>query len=231
MSTASPFSVPATSGGDKFEIPEAGAQPAVLVGLIDLGTHMEHYTNKNEKTGQVTEKNAPVRKIVLVWELTASPMSGMKDTNHLMAKVYSATGSPKSNLRKLLESWRGKAYAEGEAIDVSKVLGTECMITVSHGTAKSSGNTYAKLENVGPVPKGFKVPKPNRKPVMVSPTFADRPRLDAEIAALETWVPYLFGEKIGEKLRDCLEAKGQTVLLANGTTAQQPPNDNDEAPF
>ena len=52
----------APSGGD-FTLVPAGNHEAVIVGIIDLGIHTETYE----------EKTHDVRKVQLVWELTAKP--------------------------------------------------------------------------------------------------------------------------------------------------------------
>ena len=47
-----------TEGGD-FELPPSGSYPAVLIGLIDLGTHDREYNGKTDE----------VHKLLFVWEL------------------------------------------------------------------------------------------------------------------------------------------------------------------
>ena len=64
------------------------------------------------------------------------------------------------NLRKDLESWRGKAFSETEAedFDLTKLLGATCMLNVIHNTAKASGRTYANIASISKMPKGLDCP-------------------------------------------------------------------------
>jgi hypothetical protein len=66
----------------------------------------------------------------------------------------------KANLRKDLESWRGKGFTETEAdsFDITKLLGVACLLNVIHKAGKN-GNTYAVVSGISPVPKGMTCPK------------------------------------------------------------------------
>ena len=193
MSTAtkSPWGVTATSGGAKSEVPPAGSHPAVLVAIVDLGTHRE--TFKDEKNG---ERTADLRKVLFAWELTSEPMSGMKDSNHIMTRDYNVTFSNKSSLRKMVEGWRGKAFAEGEGFDVGVLLGKACLLTVTHAES-ARGNTYAKIGGIAPLPKVMTAPPPKRKLTTWMESGSDETEL--------SWLPFLYGEPVADVVKRCLE--------------------------
>jgi hypothetical protein len=223
-----PWKTKATAGA-KREVPAAGAQPAVLIGLVDLGTHEETYKDEAKQS----ERTVEVRKLCLVWELTAEKMAGMKEANHVVSKVYnmSAAGhfGPKSGLRKMAEAVRGKAYQEGEDVDVSKMLGKPFLITITHGKS-NAGNDYAKIDGIGPVPKGMAVPPALRTPFTWELDTGDVKDLE--------WLPYLFGEKVADVVARSLERKGaapEPISEEGGngdvTPADVAAADEDQIPF
>lgn len=203
-----------SSGG--FELVPDGNHPAVLVALIDLGTQTQRYQDKVEEAPQ----------IFLVWELVTEKMSGYKDRNHTIGRAYRLSSHQKSGLRQMLEKWRGKAFAEGEAYSLKAILGKPCLLSVVHKTS-AQGTAYARIEGVSAVPKGMSVPQPQHKPFLwaigdgVPPTF--------------DWIPYLFGESVEtvvkrskEYLSTPLNGGQQVQPVASG---HQINPDADEAPF
>lgn len=181
------------------EVPSAEPHGAALVAMVDLGTHREIFKNEGKP-----DRAGDVRKLLLVWELTDAPMSGMKDTNHVLAKQYTLSLGQKAALRKLIDTWRGKKLGDDEDFDLKKLLGAKCMINVSHGES-SKGNTYANIESIGPVPKGLKVADPRRTP------FAWEFGSDQPCPPLE-WVPWIYGEKVEDIMGRSHEGKGARKL-------------------
>ena len=60
---------------------------------------------------------------------------------------YNLSGSPKSNLFKLIKAWLVKAPPPG--FDTLDLLGQTCMLNISHETSKK-GNTYASISSIMP---------------------------------------------------------------------------------
>ena len=211
----SPFEQTATSGGGATEIPPAGTHPAVLVGIVDLGTHTEEFEDK-DKAGNKTGKKrvVDVRRILLAWELVTEAMAGKKDTNHVATKDYSLSFTPKSGFRLMVEKWRGKAFADGEKFDPVKLLGQKCLVTIKHGKS-AKGNDYANFDGVSPPIKGMTIPDAKSKPTTW--TFKEG---GAALAAIP-WMPtYLYGEKIVDLISRSKEA--QATMSSSMTT---PSND------
>ncbi len=215
--------MPSTFAGTATEfkstpIPPAGSFGAVLVALVDLGTHSERFRNKDQKTGKVKETVKDVRELLIVWELPEEKVEGFKDLNHLVFKRYSVTFSEKSGLRIMMETWRSKKYQPNEDIDPAVLLGKSCQVNVTH--RQDGDRTYANFTGVSPLGKGMKVAKPQNTPVIVG--------LDDKLPA---WIPtHLYGEKVEDIRRFCLEHGGQRTppQTANG---QPNGTDSDEIPF
>ena len=64
------------------------------------------------------------------------------------------------SLRKVLESWRGRAFTQEElsGFSLENVLGKPCMISVVHKPSKDGTQTYANVGNVMALPKGLDCP-------------------------------------------------------------------------
>jgi len=192
------------SQGNVSEIPPAGAHPAVVVAVVDLGTHREVY--KDDKKG---EREALVRKVFICWELTAERCAGF-NRNHVIGREYTLTFSPKSKLRQMLEGWRGKKFNPDEAFNLGKILGQPCLATVTHGKSNAE-NTYAKLDSVAPVPKGLQVPKPGLTPFLWEIGQGEFPN--------QTWLPYTFYNGERKPLKDVIEKSAEWRQLAGGAAA------------
>jgi hypothetical protein len=137
----------ATSGGGNFEMTPEGVHVARCYRMVDLGTQ--------ESDWQGTKKRA--HKIMISWELLGEDR--MVDGNAFtISKRYTLSMHEKSQLRGDLEAWRGRAFTpEEEAqFDVSKVLGSYCMVNIVHES--SNGKTYANIASIMPLPKGMTKP-------------------------------------------------------------------------
>ena len=184
------FKMKSSSGeGGQFEIPPAGNHPAVLVGIIDLGTRPSTFQ------GKTTDR----REVYLVWELTAEKKAG-GSTNHTIARAYTLSLNAKANLAKLIGQWRGKALAEGEEFDLLRLLGKPCLLNVTH---KPSGDrTFAEVGGASPAPKGLTVPPATIKPV--SWDVED----GTDVPDLE-WVPFFYGHSAKDEIEQSYEYKAR----------------------
>lgn len=76
-----------------------------------------------------------------------------------ISKEYTLSLNEKANLRRDLESWRGRQFTADElkGFQVEKVLTMPCMLSVIHKpTAK--GKIYAKISSISGLPKGVECP-------------------------------------------------------------------------
>lgn len=136
-------------GGDYSPVPE-GTHIARCVRVIDLGMQ--------PGSQQYPEPRA---KVLLAWEIPDEPIKidGEERPALIMAR-FTASLHKKSQLRALLESWRGRAFTDEElkGFSLKHILDVPCMVTVVHSEA--NGRTYANVKSVAKMPKG--VPAPAR---------------------------------------------------------------------
>lgn len=144
MAKVTPIKAPASAGGD-FEIAPEGVFLARCYKMVDVGTQTE--------TGQFGTKEN--RKIYLYWELLQDDDGEdvrMEDGKSPFSifNSYKLSMHPKSNLRKHLDSWRGKKFTEEEAadFDLTKLLGAFCKLQITHSTSKDGQKTYANIEAI-----------------------------------------------------------------------------------
>lgn len=194
MAVNSPWKQRATSGGGEFDVPDAGSHPAVLVALIDLGTHDEEFDDKKKQTKVIKQ----IRKVYMAWELPTEAKPG-GGGNFVVARDYGLFFSQNSNLRKMVEKWRGRGLDDGEEFDLTKLLGKSCLISLVQKVSQN-GNKYCKIDGVGQLPKGMTCP-----PATVTPVQWD---VGSGDPIPETpWLPYLYGEPLKQVIERSAEYK------------------------
>lgn len=172
-----PLVASATSGGSSTPAP-AGTHVARCVRVIDLGTQ--------KSDGQYGVKIQP--KVMLTWELPTE-LHVFREENgeepFVVSREYTLNLGDKSNLRKDLESWRGRPFTEEEldGFDVSKLLNAACMLNIVHKRA-ANGNTYANIAAVSKMMKGISCP-PAILPLL---TYDVTQGKDAVFKSLPEWI-------------------------------------------
>jgi len=128
-----------SDNGGQFEQPPTGTHNAIAYRVIDLGTH------ENEYQGQKNVK----REVMVTWEIDELMKDGRRFS---VSAFYNASLNEKANLRKTLESWRGRAFTEEElkGFDLKNVLGKPCLVNL---TLSDKGKS--KVAGVSPLPKGM----------------------------------------------------------------------------
>lgn len=125
--------------------------------IVDLGTQ------RGEYMGEITHRH----KILLSWEIPDEKMDDGQPFT--IGQRFTWSMSEKATLRKTLESWRGKAFAEADferdGFDIKNILGVGCMLNVVHAT--KGDKTYANIASIAKLPKGMVVPVLMNKPVYV----------------------------------------------------------------
>ncbi len=132
-------------GGDYAPAP-AGTHIARCFRFVDLGTHASEYNGEKKIR----------REVLLSWELSDEFMDDGRPFT--VNKRYTWSMHEKSTLRKHLESWRKKPFADSDfegptAFDTKNVVGKPCTITIVQ-TVKPDGKVGSKVEAVGPMIKG-----------------------------------------------------------------------------
>lgn len=124
-------------GGNFIPAP-AGLHHSVCVDAVDLGMVDGTFGRKHM--------------VKLVWQTKDAMQDGKP---FLVQNRYTASLHEKSNLRKHLESWRGKKFTDDEAVefDLEKLIGANCQLMVAH--AEKDGNVYANVLSIVPAPSAL----------------------------------------------------------------------------
>lgn len=201
-------------GGSDFEKVPPGTHVAVCDMIVDVGLQPgnPNFVGITDKDGKPDSRGQPSPKIYFRFEVPSQRMTYTKDgVEHegpmTIYANFRASLNKKANLRKAIESWRGKKFAndgEAEQYDVFAVLGKACMILVTH----SEDGKYANIDNIMALPDG--VPKPKAENPLLKYT-------KEEDAAYPQLPPFLR-EKIDNQL-DPAVAKPPPPVNAPGTKA------------
>ena len=161
------FSQSADSGN--FELCPAESLPVRLTGLFALGTQQVTFEGVTKPTPQVE----------LRFEVCDPETMRSDGKPFLLTRKLKLSLHPKAGLRKLLEAWRGKPYADSElgSVDFTKMLGVPGLATVQH--IERAGRTYANLAGVTKLPRGMSAAQ------QVTPTQLFDFDADDALAALE----------------------------------------------
>jgi len=193
----------ATESRSDYKPVSAGTQFGRCFGVVSLGTQPSD-----------NPKFKPAKKVLILFELPNETyeLDG-KQVPSTMVKEYTLSINKKANLRKDLDSWRGKPFTEQEAagFPVENVINAPCMLSIAH-YKKRDDSTGAKIVAIAGVPKGMTVPELSRKPVHY------------EIEMGENEVFKSLPEWLQEKIGKCLEWSPQSA------TATEPDEHHEEEP-
>ena len=134
--------------GMDFELAPEGNHLVVCYMVCDLGYHETEWQGvKNNK-----------RKVRLSFELSGTAMEDGRPFS--ISQNYTLSLSDKSNLRRDLQSWRGRAFTEQElkGFDLFNVLGKACFLNVIHTRSKDGTRTYANAASIASLPAGTPAP-------------------------------------------------------------------------
>lgn len=132
---------------------EAGTYVARCYSMIYMGTLTEEFQGqiKHQKKVRVTFE-LPTELKIYKAENGEQPQ--------VIGKEFTLSMHEKGTLRKMLQSWRGKAFTDAEAasFDITKLLGKSCMLSIVHKVSKT-GNTYAEISTISTMMKGMVCPE------------------------------------------------------------------------
>ena len=132
----------ADNGGGSYEQTPTGMTQAVCTRIFDLGPQ-EGYQGKIQ------------HKLVVMFELDERKKEGdFAGKRFLVSNTYTASLDERANLRRDLESWRGRPFTADELVgfDMDTVLGVNCnlnMVAVTKGD-----KTYVNIAAITPLMKG-----------------------------------------------------------------------------
>lgn len=170
-----------------------GMHQAVCAMVCDIGTHKGEYQGKQTIRHQA----------VVIWELDEKKTLGAFAGERFQAsKFYTLSLDEKANLRKDLQSWRGKTFTPDElkGFDIEKLVGANCFINVIHKDGK------AKITAITPLAKGM---------ARINPTLTKEP----------DWVGKIRAESME------ITGGGETANTATGSPHGGPAQAEDDLPF
>ncbi len=207
--SASPFQQTASDkSADDFQLPPSGLHPAVVIGVIDLGTHENSYRG---------EKKSDKRSYFIVWELAGSKNNEGKP--FVVGEDFTDSLGKKSNWRAFLVAWRGKDFGPDEPFDPLNLLGIKCVVNLSLGST-SEGKKFVNVEAASP-------PMVNQIiPDAVHPTFWFHlavwgdPTIEPPIP---DYYPRVYGRKVADEIKNSrewadLKAKHALIPASNPAT-------------
>ena len=136
---------------DFLPAPE-GLHIARCYALIDLGIQL------NKSYGSSHPK------IVISWELDKKMDDGQP---FIHSQQYTASLSEKSNLRGLLEAWRGKSFTAEElkGFKLANFLNAYCYLTIKHKSNPQTNKQWAEVSSICRLPEGVSYP-PAHNPII-----------------------------------------------------------------
>lgn len=154
--------LPKNEGGN-FEPAPAGTFIARCYRFIDMGSHEQ--TFQGESTG--------LKRLVMIgFELPTELMTTGDNAGRpfTVSKRYTWSTHEKSNMRKDLESWRGKKFNDSDfgpgGFDVRNLLGVPATLSITH--SEKDGKTYTNITGIGPAMKGVTIPPQVNQSVYLS---------------------------------------------------------------
>jgi hypothetical protein len=127
----------------KFSLAPAGLTQGVCCDIIDLGVIETTYKGKTKKQHKAT----------IVWQ--TADIDPVNNKPYLVFKRYTVSLDEKANLRKDLESWRGRSFSEEEltGFDLDKLIGANGQLNIVHN--KTGDDTYANVQSIVPLARGM----------------------------------------------------------------------------
>ena len=152
-----------TGGGGSFDPVPEGPHPAVCDMFVDFGLQ--------ETTGKYAGKVQ--HKVYFRWQIPSLRLSYEKDgVEHegpmTIGSTFTLSLHEKAALRKILQSWRGRAFTPEELakFDVTAVVGKPCLLSVTHAPKPDGSGVYANVDNVMKLVAGMPVPELEGSPLI-----------------------------------------------------------------
>lgn len=143
-----PDEVTAKDSGGGFSPHSEGQHAVLCVDVVNLGVNVERFADQEPRE---------VAKVALVF---ASGEQQDDKSLTLVTTEMTLSANEKANLRKFLESWRGKSYTPEQAeagLPINKLYGQAALISVEHVMTRK-GRKFAKIISIGPLPKAMTAP-------------------------------------------------------------------------
>jgi hypothetical protein len=145
-----PDDVTAKDAGGGFAPHSEGQFAMVCVDVVDLGITVEQFPGQEPREAH---------KVALVF--ASGERNDDKDKSlTIVTTEMTLSMNEKANLRKFLESWRGKSYTAEQAdtgVPITKLHGQAALISIEHVLTRKQ-RKFAKISSVAPLPKAMSAP-------------------------------------------------------------------------
>lgn len=175
-------------------------------------------------------------KVYVRWQISSERVEYEKDGvkqegPRVAGQEYTASMHEKARLRKDVETWRGKKFAndgEAEAYDINVLLGKACMLNVVHKT--TARGTFANVCAVMALPKGTKAPAAENGTVLHD---TDTDNYEKLPQWLKTKVDNQLGDDKPAKRHELGSIDADEVAAAQHAATRKPvgPDPDDDIPF
>lgn len=158
------MAINATNNGTKRELIPAGNYIARCYQMIEIGTVNEIIMGTPKQ----------LTKVRIGWELPTEKRvfdEAKGEQPLVISKEYTLSLNEKSNLRKMLASWRGKDFTEDEAkcFDITVLVGIPCMLNIIHKPKKTDPTQiFEEIGSISAMPKGVRPPEAINKNFVLS---------------------------------------------------------------
>jgi len=147
------MAINATNTSTPRELIPAGNYIARCYKMLHIGTNLETIDGKTQL----------MNKVRIGWELPTETKvfdEAKGEQPLVIDQEYTLSMNEKSNLRKMLASWRGQDFSEEQAksFDITNLIGKPCMVNIIHKPAKTGDKVYQSIGSVSPMPKGVPCP-------------------------------------------------------------------------
>jgi hypothetical protein len=194
--------------GNDFITVEPGTYVARCYSMIEIGTIETEYKGTKKKQ----------HKASVTWELPTETAIFHEEKGpepFVVSKKYTLSMYKDANLRKDLESWRGKGYSEDEAkrFDITKLIGQPCLITVIQKQRPDDPTkTYTSVENV------TKMMKDQECPPQINPT---------RVLSFDKWDDKIFNS-LSDYMKDQIRSSDEYKRMQEPSQVNEQPEGNDE---
>ena len=204
--TASPFATTTKPAGGEFERCKKGTLPAVIFGLIDLGTHTIHYKAQGDRPA----RDVDTRKGALLIQVSTKLRKQANGEPFVFVEEFSMGSTPAARMRQLYESVMETKLSDNVRFDPMQLVGKSC--TASIVDAKTTkGKDFAKLESITSLAEGMEeveVAIPN----LPHKSEDGKPALfwfiggeDMGDFPSQAWIPWSYGRPLYETYRESHE--------------------------
>ena len=191
-----------------FEPLEAGAYPAICSAIIDIGMQYNKAFDKEN------------HKVIITFESPSETYETEEGTkSRSISGEYTLSLSDRSNLRRMLEAWRGRAFTpeELEGFDLENILGLPCLVTIVNETNLNTGKTYSNIGGVSKMMKGLPTPVGREEPLLFD-LMADN--MTAILPTLPEWIKNkifessTYKELTGNRAEELIKELAETAPIA-----------------